>query len=1053
MTHAEDGMTHAEGVPVRSRSFQYGRGKELWASLEELAQSPELAEFFEREFPPGAETRPPGMDRRRFLQLMGASLALSGVTGCGRDFGRPEGRGAFAPFARTPEELIPGKPLYYATSFPFEGKAIGVLGETHMGRPTKIEGNPQHPGSLGSTDHYSQASVLDLYDPARARTVTYRGRISGWDAFRDFLVGRREALAARRGAGLRILTGAVTSPSFIALIRAFLEEMPEARWIRYEPVGDARAGEGAVLAFGRPLHALYRLDQADVVASFDADFLAWSAGRVRYSRDWSERRRVRAIPPDGPGMSRLYAVEGLQSLTGAMADHRLCVPPSRVGDVLEALARTLGVLSTGKGRPLSGEEKDWVRGLTADLLAARGRSVVVAGEPQPPHVHALAHAVNAFLGNAGRTVVHTRPLEEGAPGDAAQADRIQSLADLAREMRSGDVDTLLIMQEDPAYAAPADLEFAEALSRVPHAVHISRHRNVTSARCEWHVPHSHWLESWGDARAYDGTVSLMQPLIEPFYSARSYPEVLAALQGAADPDGREILESYWRGRLGDRFGSAWKEALFLGLIPGTAFPPEDGSLRGDWQAGWMAARDAASALAAGAGPEGGEDRRGALEIEFRPDPMIWDGSFAFNVWLQETPKHLCKLTWDNAAYLAPGTAAKLGLESRDVVELLFRGRSLRAPVWVQPGQCDGVVTVTLGYGRAWPGARHWAGEGGGQGEEAAEVDPGSAREDVYGYNAYAIRTSEAPWFGKGLELRKTGETYPLACAQDEFRLMGRPIVRAADYNRLLEDPHLPSHGHQGPHPSLYPEFAYESYAWGMAVDMTVCTGCSACVVACRAENNVPVVGKEGMLRGRDMNWLRIDRYFSGDVDRPMAYFQPMLCQHCEKAPCEVVCPVEATLHSGEGLNEMIYNRCIGTRYCSNNCPYKVRRFNFFGYVNARAETLRMARNPDVTVRARGVMEKCTFCVQRIAHARIEAGKENRRIRDGEAMTACMQACPTGAMVFGDLNDPAARVSALHKLPWGYQVLGDLNTRPRIRYLARIWNLDPDSGGAASVLPT
>jgi molybdopterin-containing oxidoreductase family iron-sulfur binding subunit len=837
--------------------------------------------------------------------------------------------------------------------------------------------------------------------------------------------------------------------------------MPESRWIRYEAVGEARAHEGASMAFGRPLHAVYRLDQADVVAAFDADFFTWGAGRVRYSRDWAERRKVRGIPPKGAGMSRLYAAEGLTSLAGAMADHRLCVKPSRVGEILEAVAHTLGALPGGRGPILSAEERAWVKALSDDLLASRGRGLVMVGEPQPPHVHALAHAVNDFLGNTGRTVVFTRPLEGEPREGPSHAGFLQTLPDLVRDMRAGAVDTLLILQEDPAYAAPADLGFAGALAQVPHAIHVSRHRNETSARCEWHVPNAHWLESWGDARAYDGTVSLAQPLIEPIFFARSYAEVLAVLLGEVNPDGRDILQSYWRGQLGDRFEAAWKEAIFLGLIPGTSLPPEDAALAADWQAKREAAR---AATAAGSGMRGGTEgvkdggtgdgaEEAVLEIEFRPDSTVWDGQFAFNVWLQETPKFLSKLTWDNAAYLSPGSAAKLGLESRDVVELRFRERSVRAPVWVQPGQCDGVVTVTLGYGREWPGVRDWVGEGGGPGATEADVDQARARDDVYGYNAYAIRTSEAPWFGRGLAIRKTGGTYPLACAQDEYRLMGRPIVRAVDYNNLAKDPALPGHGHPGPLPSLYPEFAYESYAWGMAVDMTVCTGCSACVVACRAENNVPVVGKEGMLRGRDMNWMRIDRYFSGDVDKPMAYFQPMLCQHCEKAPCEVVCPVEATLHSGEGLNEMIYNRCIGTRYCSNNCPYKVRRFNFFSYVNGRVETLKMVRNPDVTVRTRGVMATCTFCVQRIAHARIESKKEDRRIRDGEAMTACMQACPTGAIVFGDLNDSASRVAELRKLPWGYQVLGELNTQPRIRYLARIWNLNPELDGTASGLPS
>lgn len=1034
-----DGRKDGAEQGPQLRRYRFARGKELWASLEELAESPEIIDLFEREFPPGADEPPPGMDRRRFLQLMGASLALAGITGCG-DMGRPAGQGRLLPYVRPPEDFIPGRPVYFATSFLLDGIAYGLLGETHMGRPTKMEGNPQHPGSLGATDTFGQAWVLDLYDPARAKTVTRQGRISDWDSFRTFLIGRREALLGKRGAGLRILTGSMTSPSLISQLQALSAELPEARWHRFDPVGSVHADEGTALAFGRPLHTVLHLDQADVIAAFDADFLSWGAESVRYSHDWAQRRKVREVPPEeraakGGGMSRLYAAEGLPSLVGAMADHRLRIKPSRVGEVLSSVASALGVLPVKGPSALSEEEDAWVKALATDLRSAQGRSLVLVGEPQPPEVHALAHGLNRFLGNIGKTLHFTEPL--GAGAETGSSSRSQSLPELVEDMRAGRVDTLIILDSNPAYTAPASLDFAAALAKVAHTVLVSYYQDETAARCEWHVPLAHGLESWGDARAFDGTVSLIQPLIEPLFFARTPAEVLAVLQGETEANGRELLRNHWSTRLGPDFESAWRDALFLGLIPGTALPPVTVSQSPDW-------RDRIMPPRTGNPPAFSS---GTLEVEFRPDPTVWDGRFTFNVWLQETPKYLSKLTWDNAAYISPRTAERLGLASRDVVELRLRDRMIRAPVWIQPGQCDDLVTVTLGYGRPWPSSRTWVNEGGGMEEPNRE----GGLKDLYGYNAYAIRPQDAPWSALGLELRKTGETHPLASAQDQFRLMGRPIIRSADFSQLMKNPRFAVEPHH-PEASLYPEFAYDSYAWGMTIDMSICTGCSSCVVACRSENNVPVVGKEGMLRGRDMNWLRIDTYFTGEVDHPVTYFQPMLCQQCEKAPCEVVCPVEATLHNGEGLNEMIYNRCIGTRYCSNNCPYKVRRFNFFSYVNEKVESLKMVRNPDVTVRTRGVMEKCTFCVQRINHARIEAKKEDRRIRDGEAITACMQACPTRAITFGDLNGSASLVAGLRKLPWNYQVLGDLNTRPRIHYLAKLWNLNPELGNAMENLP-
>jgi molybdopterin-containing oxidoreductase family iron-sulfur binding subunit len=537
------------------------------------------------------------------------------------------------------------------------------------------------------------------------------------------------------------------------------------------------------------------------------------------------------------------------------------------------------------------------------------------------------------------------------------------------------------------------------------------YEDETSALCQWHIPTKHYLESWGDGRAYDGTITLTQPLILPLYDDRSPYELLAAMLGQSGLDDYDVVREYWANAgliAGNEFEDFWKEALYNGFIADTDLPAKtvSATLSG------LEAGEAAEAPAEG------------LELVFRPDPSIWDGRFANNGWLQELPKPLTKLTWDNAALMSLATATRLGLDSEDVLELSFAGRQVAAPVWILPGHADEAITVHLGFGR----------------ERVGRVGNG------VGFNAYALRTSEAFWFGTGLEVNAVDEDYPLASTQNHYVMEGRDLVRAGPLETFREDPAFVHHlgGHEIEEDlSLYPEWEYESYAWGMAVDLNVCTGCNACVVACQAENNIPIVGKEEVRMGREMHWLRIDGYFEGEPEDPVAYHQPMLCQHCEKAPCELVCPVHATVHDSEGLNLMVYNRCIGTRYCSNNCPYKVRRFNFLQYAEQNIEILKAQKNPDVTVRVRGVMEKCTYCIQRISNARITAKKENRPIQDGEVVTACQSACPTQAIVFGDINDPDSQVTSLKAQPHNYRVLAELGVEPRTSYLARLRNPNPE----------
>lgn len=978
------------------------RGPAYWRSLEELADTEEFQALLSREFPENASEWMDPVSRRGFLKLMGASFALAGLTAC---TGQPDQR--IVPYVKTPEEIVPGRPLFFATAMPFQGYALGLLAESHEGRPTKVEGNSQHPASLGATDAFAQASILTLYDPDRSQAITNLGSISSWNAFSAALGAELEQQQPRRGAALRVLTETVTSPTLAAQLRALLAKYPAAKWHQYEPATRDNARLGARLAFGEFVETHYRLDRADVILALDADFLVAGPGSVRYARDFAERRKIRGREAR---MNRLYVVESTPSITGAVADHRLPLRAGEVEPFARAVAQGLGVVGgAAEGKP-SGRDAKWVAAVVADLRAHRGSSLVIPGDGQPPVVHALAHAMNHALGNAGATVIHTDPVE------ANPVDQRESLRDLVRDMEAGAVDVLLILGGNPAFTAPADLHFAERLSKVKLRVHLGLYEDETARLCQWHIPEAHYLESWSDARAYDGTATILQPLIAPLYGGKSAHEILAKVLGQDGRSGYDIVRDSWKGQRRSRdFEGYWRAALHDGLIEGTALPPRSVSLKkgfGDKETGGPGDK--------GTGRQG---EPGGLEIVFRPDPTIWDGRFANNGWLQELPKPLSKLTWDNAALLSPATAERLGLASEDVVELQHAGRVVRAPVWILPGHAPDSVTVHFGHGRT----------------RAGRVGTGT------GFNAYTIRTAAAPWFASGLAIRKTGARYPLVSTQLHQSMQGRALVRAATVAEYQKHPEFAREMGEEPTRdlSLYPGFKYEGYAWGMAIDLNACTGCNACVVACQSENNSPIVGKDQVSRGREMHWIRIDRYYQGNLENPEVHHQPVMCMHCENAPCEAVCPVAATNHSAEGLNDMVYNRCVGTRYCSNNCPYKVRRFNFLQYQDFDTPSLKLMRNPNVTVRSRGVMEKCTYCVQRINARKIEAEKTGRPVKDGEILTACQQACPTQALVFGNINDPASRVAALKAEPRSYGLLAELNTRPRTSYLARVRNVNPE----------
>ncbi len=948
--------------------------------------------------------------RRTFLKLMGASLALGGLGACTRQPAEE-----IVPYVRQPEDLVLGQPLYFATAMPTGGAAIGLLVESHEGRPTKVEGNPDHPGSLGAADVFAQAAILSLYDPDRAKTVTHLGEIQSWS---EFLGAIRAALSAQqplKGAGVRLLTESICSPTLTAQIRDLLRRFPSAKWHQWDPLSRENAKRGAQLAFGRYVDAQYRLDRADVIVSLDADFLRDASAGLRHARDFASRRR-----PDRQGaaqMNRLYVVEGMLTPTGARADHRLPLRPGAIAAAALRLAEAVGA-SAGLQGTVAPATAQWVDAVAKDLRAHRGAALVIAGDTQPPEVHALAHAMNAVLGNVGRTVVYTDPVA------AEPIDQLVSLRDLIADLRAGRVDVLLIAGGNPVYTAPVDSGFADALSKVPLRVHLSQQVDETSALCHWHVPEAHFLESWSDARAYDGTTSIVQPLIAPLYGGKTAHEFLAATTDQPEQSSYDIVRAYWmtQPRAQD-FEMTWRRWLHDGVIPGTALAPVNPG-----EPKRVALRSTAPP-----GPP-------MLELAFRLDPSVADGRFANNGWLQELPKPVTTLTWDNAVLVSPTTAQKIGAANdpaftggehgeidSDVVELRYRGRSVRGVLLEVEGHPDNCATVHLGYGRA-------------RGGRIAEG---------LGFNAYALRTSDAMWQGGGLEIVRTGERAPLACTQFHHRMEGRRPVRTITLEAFAANPRAVHEGDETPPKiiTLYPDVKYDGYKWGMAIDVNACIGCNACITACQAENNIPVVGKDQVLRGREMHWLRVDSYHEGRPEQPQTYFQPVPCMQCENAPCEVVCPVGATAHSDEGLNDMVYNRCVGTRYCSNNCPYKVRRFNFLLYQDWTTPSLKLARNPDVSIRSRGVMEKCTYCVQRINRAKIESEKDDRRVQDGEIKTACQQTCPADAIVFGDLNDPGSRVSTLKAEERNYALLGELNTRPRTTYLAAVRNVNPELEGS------
>jgi Fe-S-cluster-containing dehydrogenase component len=994
--------------------------KVLWRSLEAKERPEQL-----REQAAGSDIVKQTMDapglirlrRRQFLTLSGAISALAGVGGCIR---RPVEK--IMPYTEMPEDVTVGVPSHYASVLTRRGEALGVVVQSSEGRPTKIEGNAEHPASAGTTDLQAQAALLDLYDTERARTPVLRGAPKSAGELDAALFQLARELAASGGVGLRVLSEPTLSPTFLRLRAALKAKLPNAVFHTYAPVSDSNERAGTQLAFGRPLVVHNRFADAKVIVALDSDFLMTETGSVEAARGFALGRHMDSAAANEP--NRLYAVESTLSVTGSNADHRLSLPAQSIGVYAKALAValgghgiSLGELESALGRPeLAGVAKPWTLAVAKDLAEHKGASLVIAGSRQPPAVHALAAAMNVALGNVGKTVVYVTPV------DAEEPDHFADIVALAREMAAGNVQTLLVLGGNPVLDAPADVQFEEALAKVPLSLCLSGQRHETGELCTWHVPQAHALESWGDQVSRLGAYSVQQPLIAPLFKGRTDSSLLAALGADAERDPYLLVKATAAAH-GAADEPSWQRLLQRGVGPRTISPQHDAPII----TSGLDLQGAAVAAAIRGLPEAVQPESDALEVVFLADNKLLDGRHANNAWLQELPDPITRITWDNAALIAPSTAKALGIQSGDMLQLSSTAGSIDIVAWVQPGQARGSIGLPMGWGRK-RGGKHALGAG---------------------FDVYPLRTSEAPHFAAGVKLTKLGTRYALSQTQDHDAMEDRPIALDATLDAYRAQPNFGQWG--SPDRSTPPQWKTQDYSqgpqWGMVIDLNRCVGCSACVVACQAENNIPVVGKEQVARGREMAWLRIDRYYAGDdADQPEVAFQPIGCQHCEEAPCENVCPVNATSHSPEGLNDVAYNRCIGTRYCMNNCPYKVRRFNFHNFNLDIPETQKMVYNPNVTLRFRGVVEKCTYCVQRIQSAKIGAKREGRELADGDVVSACQQACPATAISFGDIRDENSAVSKARGVDRNYALLADVGTRPRTRFLGKVRNPNPEMVG-------
>jgi len=948
----------------KSQKTEEMNGKTYWQSLKELSDNPDIQNLVISD----EKEDNKGFSRREFLGLMGASVALAGLAGCRRPVEK------IIPYVVAPEEIVPGIPNYYATSMQRGLDAIGFVVENHEGRPTKIEGNEKHSSSLGKTDSFAQAEILNLYDPDRSKNVLHNG-VSA--SLQDFIAAWKELYREyiiNGGEGLIVISETSIAPTFTLLKKEFHKTFPKAKWVVYDPISDENIVKGIELSTGRSSVPVYHFNKANVIVSLDSDFLLSESGSVKNSMGFANGRRVISEHDE---MNRLYVAESAMSVT------------------------------TGNDK----FDKYLIKELVSDLIRNHGKCLVVAGRNQSEKVHTLVTAINNSLGNFGKTISFYNVEKDLVPDSSA-------FADLSKNKYPS---TLIMIGTNPVYSAPKNWRIEELIEKAEYSIHLSSYDDETSALTDWHINQTHFLEEWNDTQSSNGTIGITQPQIRPLFNGVSNIELMGIIINAELKKGYNLVQNTWRNIVLSNFESIWNQSLHDGVFSKKINSPNNRS---------VSKRLIQNNLIPKTTSVGNN-----IELVLKPSASTYDGSFANNGWMQEMPNPVSKLTWDNAAQMSHSTAKSLGVKNEDVIKISHGSEYVLLPVWILPGQADNSISVELGYGRS---------------------NIGRIGNNV-GQNTYQLMNSAGDFLINNISVEKIGATYSLACTQDSHGMNDDTfadeaiqkrlpvLIREASLDEYKHHPEFAKHGvHHPPLVSMWEEFEYtKSPQWGMTIDLNVCTGCNACSTSCQSENNIPVIGKQEVRMGREMHWIRLDRYFSGDPDDPEVAIQPVACQHCEMAPCEQVCPVAATTHSEDGLNGMTYNRCVGTRYCANNCPYKVRRFNFFNFSKDMPEIIQMARNPDVTVRFRGVMEKCTYCVQRINSAKIQAKNENREIQDGDVVTACQQACPTDAITFGNIVDPDSEVSKAMQNNRDYALLGEMNTKPRTLYQAKLRNPNPN----------
>ncbi len=1015
-----------------------------WRSKSQFESDPEFQTFVKDEFLPEVAKAPSQASRRQFMQLMGASIAMAGLSGCRKPAER------ILPFSKMPEDVIPGIPLQYATAMPFRGIVQPIVVESHDGRPTKIEGNANHPSGSGASGVFEQASILNLYDPDRSQSVLNNGDVATWRSFASAWRGLPAS------ASVAVVAKPSSSPTLASLKRQLGTNRP-LKWIDYSPAGDDPEQEGYSQAYGQGIRPRYRFSNARVIVSLDSDFLAPT--HRDFIHNTGEYSASRAIENPDDAISRLYAFESQYSITGGMADNRLATRSSDIAAVAAAIADGLGVShGSSLGRAFSGNA--FVQAVVDDLRDAGPRGVVVAGETQPAQVHALCAAINNSLG-ANNTCVDL--LVVGNSTGMKSSD----LARFASEVQAEGVDALVFLDVDPLYEAPEVADWNRLADSAQLSIHVGMHVDATAKACDWHLPMTHYLEAWGDGRSYDGTLSVIQPLIAPLVAgAISDIELVSFLASGVRNAGYDLVRGQWSAALGGNLEGGWRRVLHDGFLPGSGYSVFTGQ--------------AAPANLSGIRSVPQDQ----TEIVFHVSSTMLDGSYANNAWLLETPDTSTKITWDNVALMSEQTAASLGVQQRlskgkyhvDKVALTVNGQTVEMPTWVLPGIADNSISVTLGHGRSIDSIRPHTRTNFFDLDDYTDVYGRGAVGNNVGVNVAPLRPSNQGRIA-AVSASKVAANYLIATTQDHGALVHdseqvekRNLFRMETLAGYRENPTfasdaVPPLAGQEPweeypelwekrHPketAAYLDNPYAEYQWGMVIDLNACTGCNTCMVACQSENNVQIVGKEEVSLGREMHWIRLDRYFVSGPEDPDAYLkmvvQPVPCMHCEDAPCESVCPVAATVHSPDGTNQMIYNRCIGTRYCANNCPFKVRRFNFYNWTKTLPTSVHFAQNPDVTVRSRGVMEKCSYCIQRVRQANIRSNLEKRPIADGEVKTACEQACPANAITFGNIKDSASAVSQKRRSNRRYEMLAELSVKPRTSYLGRVENPNPRLGKA------